>query len=162
MVGKEYSGDLAKPEGVLVVGMGDEARGDGGVGVHLVNCLAQMDWPSGIHFCAADESVPQRAGQFARVILLDALEGPASPGSLYQLDPQDLADGAAGGPDSGMGLLTMLPESVRKRVAVFGVHPRTSSWGAPLSRDVLAALSMLLTYLRARILSAAGELTQAN
>ena len=58
--------------------------------------------------------------------------------------------------------LTMLPESVLKRVAVFGVHPRTSSWGAPLSRDVLASLSMLLTYLRARILSAAGELTQAN
>ncbi len=142
--------------------MGDETRGDGGVGIHLVTCLAQMDWPHDIQFCSADESVPERAGRFAKVILLDALEGPATPGSLYQLDPEDLLDRAVGGRDAGMGLLALLPTSVLKRVAVFGVHPRTSSWGAPLSHEVLASMSILLTYLRARILSAAGELALAN
>jgi len=162
MVGKDYSVDAARPRGVLVVGMGDETRGDGGVGVHLVNCLAQMDWPTDVQFCSADESVPERAGRFARVILLDALEGPATPGSLYQLDPEDLLENTAGGRDSGLGLLTLLPASVLKRVAVFGVHPRTSSWGAPLSQEVLASMSILLTYLRARILSAADELALAN
>ena len=161
MVGKDYSTDTTRPRGVLVVGMGDETRGDGGVGVHLVNCLAQMDWPSDVHFSPADDTIPQRAGQFAKVILLDAMEGPAGPGSLYQLDPTDLVGGNDSG-DSRLGLLTMLSETVLKRVAVFGVHPRTSSWGSPLSQEVLGSMSMLLTYLRTRILSAAGELMDAN
>lgn len=160
MVGKDYSVDTGRPHGILVVGMGDEKRGDGGVGIHLVNCLRQMDWPSGVHFSAADDSIPQRAARFAKVFLLDALEGPAGPGTLYQMDPEELISNAD---DQGhLGLLTMLPKPVLKRVAVFGVHPRTSSWGAPLSQEVLASLSMLLTYLRTRILSAARELTEAN
>jgi len=89
------------------------------------------------------------------------MEGPASPGSLYQLDPTELV-GDGESDDSRLGLLTMLPESVLRRVAVFGVHPRTSTWGAPLSQEVLGSMSMLLTYLRTRILSAAGELMDAN
>jgi hydrogenase maturation protease len=162
MVGKAYENLDYAPRGVLVVGMGDESRGDGGVGLHLVSCLSQMDWPSNVAFCAADETVPKRAEGFARVILLDALEGPASPGSLYQMDPEELLGRTVGGPDSGMGLLTMLPVPVRKRVAVFGIHPRTLSWGASLSQEVLGSMSVLLTYLRTQILRTATELSQVN
>ena len=162
MVGKGSQYDAAPPSGVLVVGMGDEDRGDGGVGLHLMSCLAQMDWPRSVVFCAADESVPERAPLFARVILLDALEGPASPGALYQVDPDQLLGGACDGPLEGLGLLSMLPEPVRKRVRVFGVHPATKTWGSPLSSEVIAAMSILLTYLRARILTAADEVSQVN
>ncbi len=162
MVGKAYENVDYTPRGVLVVGMGDETRGDGGVGLHLMSCLSQMDWPKNVVFCAADETVPKRAEGFARVILLDALEGPACPGSLYQMDPEELVRQAVGGPDSGMGLLTMLPATVRRRVAVFGVHPRTLSWGSSLSEEVLGCMSVLLTYLRTQILRAAAELSRIN
>jgi len=162
MEGKPLQYDGLTPRGVLVVGMGDEARGDRGVGLHLIYWLAQLDWPSSVVFCAADESVPERANRFARVILLEALEGPSAPGALYQFDPEALLAHSVGGSGSGMGLLTMLPTPVRKRVAIFGVHPRTASWGAPLSREVMASLPLVVPYLRARILAAAGELARIN
>ena len=142
--------------------MGDETRGDQGVGLWLMRCLARLDWPSSIVFCAADESVPRRAGRFARVILLEALEGPSAPGALYQFDPESLLAHCVGGAGSGMGLLTMLPAMVRKRVEVFGVHPRTVQWGAPLSREVMASLPLAVPYLRARILATARELIKVN
>ncbi len=162
MAGERRQQEGLTPRGILVVGMGDETRGDGGVGLHLMNCLAQFDWPGSVVFCAADESIPRRAERFARVILLDALEGPDAPGTLYQIDPEELLANSIGGPDSGMGLLTMLPAFVRKRVAVFGVHPGTVSWGASLSQEVIASLPLLVPYLRARILAAVGELTEVN
>ena len=150
------------PRGVLVVGLGDEDRGDGAVGLHLLHCLAQLDWPESVVFCEADESIPARAEGFARIILLEAIEGPEQPGSLYRADPKELLASAVGGPGSGLGLLTMLSPAVLERVSIFGVQPLNTSWGSELSADVIAAMPALISYLRARILKAASEARLAN
>lgn len=142
--------------------MGDEARGDSGVGVHLVRCLGQLDWPSGVVFCQADETVPTKAKLFARVILVDAIEGPEPPGSLYSADPEELMAASVGGEGSGLGLLTMVSRTTRKRMSILGVQPANTGFGSPLSRDVLASIPVLLPYLRATILQAAAELTYVN
>jgi len=147
---------------VLVVGMGDEDRGDGGIGVHLVGCLAQMDWPACVVFCRPDDSLPKKTEQFGRVILVDSLEGAEPPGSLYRADPKELLDRSAGGAGSGLGLLAMLPAPVRERLSIFGVQPRTTDWGSPLSGETIAAIPVLLPYLRAFILQAAAELSCVN
>jgi len=147
---------------VLIVGAGDEARGDGGIGIHLMHCLAQMHWPEGVVFCRADESVPQRAEQFGRVIILDSLEGPESPGSLYRADPEELLRRSLGDEECRLGLLSMIPRSVRRRTAVFGVQPGTTSWGSQPSPEVIGALPLLLAYLRTVILSAAAELNDVH
>ncbi len=149
-------------QGVLVVGMGDEARGDSGIGVHLVRCLAVMDWPAGVTFCQADESVPARAERFARIILVDAANGPEPPGSLYTADPEELLSCSRGGEGSGLGLLTMLPRSTRKRLSIFGVQPANTGFGSPISGAVLASLPILLPYLRAVILRAVNGLRCLN
>lgn len=153
---------LPPGRGVLVVGMGDEARGDGGVGLHLMRCLSQLDWPESVSFCEADETVPQRAQGFAQVILLDAMEGPDTPGSLYEADPEDVMARSVGGPESGLGLLGMLPRRMLKRVSIFGVHPATTTWGAALSLEVISCVPMLMPYLRAFILKAATKVGQVN
>jgi len=150
------------PSGVLVVGMGDEDRGDGGVGVHLIGCLAQLNWPESVVFCQADDTVPKRAQSFARVILLDAIEGPELPGTLYEADPEELLARSVGGAGSGLGLLGMLPKTVLKRISIFGIQPATTTWGDTLSREVISCMPMLLPYLRAYILKAADEARAIN
>ena len=147
---------------VLIVGAGDEDRGDGGIGIHLMHCLAQMHWPEGVVFCRADESVPQRAEKFGRVIILESLEGPESPGSLYRADPEDLLRRSLGDEDNQVGLLSMISRSVRRRTAIFGVQPGTTRWGSQPSPEVIGALPLLLAYLRTVILSAAAELNDVH
>ena len=137
--------------GVLIVGMGDENRGDGGVGLHLMECLQQLDWPGDVAFCQAHASLPRQAEQFARVILLDAIEGPEEPGSLYQANPEDLL-ACAGPPGRATGLVGMLTPAVRKRLAIFAMHPRNLGWGSELSSEVVRAISLALPYLRSFIL----------
>ena len=147
--------------GILVIGMGDEQRGDGGIGLHLMLCLQQMDWPANVTFSRADADIHRRAGHFQRVIVLDAIEGPGSPGSLYQADPEDLLTSSAG-VRSGAGLLPMLSPAIRRRLSVFGVQPGSTSWGSPLSAGVLASVPILLSYLRARILQVAADHQAVN
>lgn len=150
------------PRGVLVVGMGDQDRGDGGVGVHLIGWLAQLNWPESVVFCQADETVPNRAQDFARVILLDAIEGSESPGTLYEADPEELLARSVGGAGSGLGLLGMLPKTVLKRISIFGIQPATTTWGDTLSREVISCMPMVMPYLRAHILKAADEARAIN
>jgi len=152
----------ASPRGVLVVGLGDEDRGDGAVGLHLLHCLAQLDWPASVVFCEADDSLPARAEGFARIILLEAIEGTEQPGSLYQADPKELLANSVGGAGSGLGLLTMLSPAVLERVSIFGVQPLNTNWGSALSTDVIAAMPALMSYLRMQILKAASESQLAN
>jgi len=142
---------------VLVVGMGDEERGDQGVGVQLMHCLSHLDWPAGVAFCPADASVPARAEDFARVILLDAVDGPKEPGALYRVDPGALLDRSIGGAEAGVGLLTLMSPTVRKRLEIFGIQPHSTAWGQSLSGEVASNLPVLVPYLRAMILRAAAE-----
>jgi len=148
--------------GVLVVGMGDADRGDDGIGVHLTGCLAAMGWPDSVEFCTAGADVPKRAEKFARVLLIEAIDGPELPGSLYQADPQELMDAAVGGNEGGLGLLSMLSGPVRRRLSVFGIQPRRRDYGSDISDELILAMPVLVSYLRARILQAAAEAELAN
>jgi hydrogenase maturation protease len=148
--------------GVLIVGLGDESRGDGGIGLHLAECLSQLDWPGNVVFVEASDSVPLLAEAFAHIVLLDALDGPESPGALYKADPEGLLTDAAGGPDGNLGLLPMLSAAVRKRATIFGVQPANRQWGSSMSRAVVSALPVLVPYLRAFILQAARRGATVN
>ena len=159
---KAVVGPFRPTQNVLVVGMGDEARGDGGIGLHLVRCLAQMNWPRGVHFRPASEEIVRTAPGYSRVVLLDAIDGPDTPGSLYRADPESLLRASIAGEGSGLGLLGMFPEGLRRRLSIFGVQPRTNGWGSTLSREVIAALPVLLPYLRGVILQLAAETAQMH
>ncbi len=139
--------------------MGDEQRGDGGVGIHLMRCLEQLDWPGDVSFCLAGDSVPDRANHFAHIMLLDAIEGPEAPGALYEADPEELLQCSAGGQDQPLGMLGKFSPALRRRVSVFAMHPRTRQWGSRLSGEVVMAMALVVTYLRSVVLRTLGELT---
>ena len=148
--------------GVLVVGMGDVARGDDGIGVHLTGCLAAMDWPNSVEFCTAGPDVPERAEKYARVVLLEAIDGPHAPGALYQADPDELLDSSVGGPEDGLGLLSMLSLPVRRRLSIYGIQPHRRDYGSDISDELILAMPSLVPYLRVRILEAAADTQLAN
>ena len=158
----ETAPPTAPRQGVLIVGLGDEDRGDSAVGLHLASCLAQLDWPGSVVFCQADRTVPKQAEKYAHVVLIDAIEGAELPGSLYKADPEELLANSVGGPGSGLGLLTMLSPSVRKRLSVFGIQPATMSWGSPVSMEIIASIPILVQYLRAYILGVAADSHRMN
>ncbi len=90
------------------------------------------------------------------------MEGPDSPGSLYQLDPEEMLCRVSGGAPAGLEMAALLPPWVRSRMCIFGVQPRTRHAGTSLSPEVLGALPILVTYLRGVILRAAGQARQLN
>jgi hypothetical protein len=47
---RPLQGQASGGKGVLVVGMGRETSGDNGVGIYLMRCLAQLNWPGNVRF----------------------------------------------------------------------------------------------------------------
>lgn len=166
LVGSPMGTKAAPPagpgKGVLVIGMGRETHGDNGVGLYLMDCLARLDWPTSVTFVRGDACATAQPAGAAKVILLDAVEGPEAAGSLYQLDPEEMLSKASGGAPSGMGMALLLPKWVRSRMVIFGIQPRTRHQGSSLSTEVLTAMPILVTYLRGIILKAVGEVMQLN
>lgn len=149
-------------KGVLVIGMGRETSGDNGVGIYLMRCLSQLQWPQNVRFVMGSECLRDQASNYDRVILLDSVEGPDSPGSLYQLDPEEMLSKVSGGAPAGLEMAALLPPWVRSRMCIFGVQPRTRHAGTSLSPEVLGALPILVTYLRGVILRTASQVKQLN
>lgn len=147
---------------VLVLGLGDEDFGDNGVGCHLARCLADMDWPSGVEFDLAGKTTSDRLAGYEKIVLLQAMSGPNSPGSLYHADPEALVALATTSQALKMDMLRMISPPLRQRVLVLGVHPRTTRRDSGLSEEILGAIPKLLPYLRSFILRCARDISNTN
>lgn len=150
------------PRKVLVLGLGDEDFGDNGVGCHLARCLADMDWPAGVEFDLAGKTAPEHLAGYEKIVLLQALTGPNSPGSLYHADPEALVALATTSQAAKMDLLRMISPPLRQRLLVLGVHPRTTQRDSGLSEEILGAIPRLLPYLRNFILRCAKDISNTN
>ncbi|MHC4717965.1 MAG: hypothetical protein ACYS5V_13405, partial [Planctomycetota bacterium] len=77
-------------------------------------------------------------------------------------DPQELLDNSVGGAEGGLGLLSLLSLSVRRRVSIFGIQPHRRDYGSDISDELILAMPSLVPYLRARILEAAADTQLTN
>ena len=122
-----------------------------------MECLEQLEWPGDVAFSRVHQDLPGQARHFAQVILLGAIAGPDEPGSLYQANAEELL--AGGHPQmEGAGVIGMFPREMRKRLAIFAMHPQNVARGSRLSGDVIRAISLAVPYLRSFILRTLGEL----
>jgi hydrogenase maturation protease len=155
-------GNSRRTEKVLVLGLGDEAYGDSGVGCHLARCLADMDWPPGVRFELAANVLPEHLAGYEKIVLLQAMNGPNCPGSLYHADAEALVALASTSQAVRMDLLRMIAPPLRQRLMVLGVHPRTTQRDSGLSEEILVAIPRLLPYLRSFILRCAKDISETN
>lgn len=138
----------------LIVGVGNEALRDEGVGVHAARALAGQALPEGVRVIAAGTPGYGLLAELQgaeRLVLVDAMEMRLAPATIVTARPEELR--CLTPPDRtslhGTGLfealdlaraLGLLPGDVR----IVGVQPAEVTWGLGLSPALQRALPALL------------------
>jgi hydrogenase 3 maturation protease len=130
----------------LVVGVGNELRGDDGLGPALVQRLLPGHPGSCLQ---AGASLENHVGSIARgrperVLLVDAVHLDREPGTWEVLDPDDLERLGTSTHDVPLAMLCeLISASSGAKVRVLGVQPASLRIGEPLSPIVEQALGRL-------------------
>lgn len=143
------------------MGLGNPLRGDDGVGVRVVEMLAQGSLPDGVEVVDGGTLglglVPLLEG-WQRVIFVDAADVGQAPGQFVRFlpeearllgDSQHIAIHEAGLRDAL--LLAQALDVLPKQVIVFGVQPAKLDWDSTLSPEVEAALPSLIAAIQTEL-----------
>ncbi len=142
----------------LVIGIGNELRGDDGVGLWVARRIAATSWPgvTAIALEASDPSVLLQAWAGAeRVYIVDAITAPLPPGSIVRLDLSRHPEAGALPTVSshGLGLAEAIAlgralGGMPHRITLYGVVGRDFAYGTALSPDVMRAAQQVVNRLR--------------
>ena len=124
-----------------IVGIGNSLMRDEGVGVHVVQALADLSLPDGVELIDAGtcSDVAFDLDGYDRVIVVDAARGGEDPGTIYRFTEETDFDAGHGlRACHDVGLLQTLREAVRgtSDVLILGVEPKEIDWGLDLSSVV--------------------------
>lgn len=127
---------------VVVVGVGNPDRGDDGAGCAVARCLRGS---RGLHVIEAEEVPESFIGEIAAsgpdvVVLVDAVDLGAEPGSVAVVEIDALPEGL---PGTHRTPLSLLAEVVRRRtgadVFLLAIQPRHLGFATPPSPEVAAS-----------------------
>lgn len=133
---------------VLVIGIGNPMRGDDVVGCQVARQLRQLahEHPTPNLAVLVVEDVPESfagpalAAHPDVVVLVDAVDLHAPPGSAALIDAESLGNGAAVTHRTPLRVLAQyLAHEARADVCLLGIQPANVAWGAALSPAVAAA-----------------------
>jgi len=132
----------------VVVGIGQPAAGDDGVGLAVARALAGRGVE--VRECADASVVLALLEAERRVVIVDAVVGGGAPGSVLRLDPAALASGPAPLSSHGLGVAeaielarTLYGERAARGVAIIGIaidRPPAPGAAPGLSPAVAAAV----------------------
>jgi len=163
------AGGEGRPRRALVVGAGNVLRQDDGLGVHLVRALAGR-LPPGAEAVDAGTSALDALWEgdgVERLVLVDAVAGGESPGTIYRVPVRDLTPRAPLPRGEGQGVgsplslhdldlpaalaLAQLAGARLDGVVLVGMEPAALGWGTELSPEVAARLPALAEAVLAEI-----------
>ena len=149
---------------MLIIGVGNDFRGDDAAGLELVRSLAPAPGVSVREFAGDAVGLLDVWEGIDAVVIVDAVRSGAAAGTLHRFDASATAVPATFAHSSShtIGVAEAIELARRlhrlpKRVVLFGIEGTRYDAGAPLSPDVAAALPAL----RAEVTSAAGALASA-
>jgi hydrogenase maturation protease len=138
-------GSNAPPKHIVILGVGNLLLSDEGVGVHVANKLMEMNLPAGVEVIEGGTDGFRLMNVVTgadRLIVVDAVKGGSSPGSIYRFDINDVPSS----PDAyktsvhQIGILEVvhLSELVGQtpETTVIGVEPKSLDMGMELSPEV--------------------------
>jgi hydrogenase maturation protease len=151
---------------VAVIGLGNVVLSDDGLGVHAVRRLRDRGaWPPDVAMIEGGTAglllLPHLADS-RRVILVDAIERGAAPGTLVSLDADGLGDAfAAGMTAHDVGLRDLLGAARLsgawpEEVVLHGIQPGSMTIGTALTPPVAAAVDALVDRIAAELAAWAG------
>lgn len=144
----------------LVLGIGNILLSDEGVGVRAIEAMARLDLPPGVELVDGGTSGADLVDLIAdrrKVIVVDAIDAGAEPGTLFRLGPDDLV------PDEGqpislhqLGLVEslLIARCLRcspREVVIFGVQPKRIAPGLDLTSEVAAVVPQVIRAVLAEI-----------
>ncbi len=137
----------------VVIGVGNTILSDDGVGVHAARLLqADSRVPAGVAILDGGtlglELLPY-ACEASRLLLLDAVNSQATPGTLARMTGEDLLAAKTGRSVHQLGVADLiaglaLTSARPQEIVVLGVQPANTDWGTTLSPAVEAALGPLV------------------
>ncbi|NIN65755.1 MAG: hydrogenase maturation protease [Anaerolineae bacterium] len=139
---------------ILIVGVGNLLLGDEGVGIHAVRELEKRSLPAYVHVVdggTAGLNLLDLMIGHERVIIIDAVDGGAQPGTLYRFSPQEIAEDVERLPLSlhqmevlnVLQLATYLGQPLPP-IVVYGIQPETIDWSTELSATLRSRMEGLL------------------
>src|SRR5512138_2256476 len=149
------SSDSDRP---LIVGLGNVLLRDDGVGVHAVRAFRDDPALRAVEVGTFLLDALHLFEDADRILAIDAMAAGGRPGTIYQLDPQQVRDEKLRGSLHGFGLLEalrLLPDH-RPDVVILGVEPERIEYGLELTSPVAAALPRLLGVVRQFAVDPAG------
>ncbi|MDY6843010.1 MAG: hydrogenase maturation protease [Thermodesulfobacteriota bacterium] len=158
-MGKEKTGTLLEtdsispPPKILVLGVGNLLLSDEGVGVHIAQKLLTMDLPTEVEVIEGGTDgfgLINIISEADHVVVVDAVRGGGSPGSIYRFGIQDIRDSSHFFKTSfhqvGIleivslsGLLGRVPETT-----VIGIEPKSVTVGMDLSPEIQGRVSRII------------------
>lgn len=148
-VGHQHSGSGPQQ---AIVGVGNLLLKDDGIGIHFINALKKraMSQDDGLELIDAGTSLPPLPKSLDKLIIVDALQGGESPGTIYRLKPEEV-DGnqvyiiSPHQIDLWQTLRLMeLSKEKPREVIIFGVEPKTIDWGIELSPELKEKVPQLI------------------
>lgn len=140
---------------VVVLGVGNVLLTDEGVGVKAIKELEKMGFPEGVEFIDGGTAgyglIPMIEGA-AKLIVVDAVDADAEPGTIYRFTPEDVAPERQS-PEvrfslHDVGLIEALQLAKFAgndcETVIFGIQPKSLDWGLELTPEVEAKLPRLL------------------
>ncbi len=139
---------------ILIVGVGNLLLGDEGVGIHAVRELEKRSLPPYVDVVdggtAGLNLLDLMIGQ-QRVIIIDAVDGGAQPGTVFRFSPEEIVEDVERLPLSlhqmevlnVLQLATYLGQPLPP-VVVYGIQPETMDWSTELSATLGSRMDELL------------------
>jgi hydrogenase maturation protease len=144
--------NAVRAETVLVLGLGNTLLGDDGVGVHVARRLgsdaAMPPWVRVVDGGTMGFRLTSVLGDGGDVLMIDAADFAAAPGSLRLMGAAALAEHVAGGKRTSaheagladlLGLMR-LEGWLPRHLAVLAIQPLVVDWGEALSEEVANAV----------------------
>ncbi|MGO0122042.1 HyaD/HybD family hydrogenase maturation endopeptidase [Desulfothermobacter acidiphilus] len=138
---------------LVVLGIGNLLLQDEGIGVHVVRALRQKGYPDLVELVdggTAGMDLLYYIEEATRLIIIDAVNGQAPPGTIFKFSPEELDDyvPVAAMSSHSVGILEVIHLAkvmeVLPPTTILGMQPASMSWGMELSPLIQERLPRLL------------------
>jgi hydrogenase maturation protease len=155
-VSKSSKSDIPTPDiqkKTVVLGVGNLLLKDEGVGVHVINKMMEMDFPPEVELVEGGVDGLYLMNVVVgtdRLIVIDAVKGGGSPGSIYRFKPEDLVIHTDTSKMSvhQIGILEVIRLSTLvgklPETTIIGVEPKSVDMGMELTPEIQSKVPRII------------------
>ena len=145
---------------LLVLGIGNILLSDEGIGVRVVEAMRELSLPAHVELCDGGTGgldLVEMIADRQKVVVVDAMQTDAPPGTILRLTPDDLVSPAPG--RLSVHEVSLLDALAMARqigeppgeVVILGVQPGLIDWGLELTPEIANVVPELIRRVRTEL-----------